>query len=31
MKELWSADQDFGRFPGLKVKNPLVAKDHSIA
>jgi len=23
--ELWSADRDFGRFPGLKVRNPLVA------
>jgi toxin-antitoxin system PIN domain toxin len=22
--ELWSADRDFGRFPGLKVRNPLV-------
>ena len=22
--ELWSADRDFGRFPGLKVTNPLV-------
>jgi uncharacterized protein len=22
--ELWSADRDFGRFPSLKVKNPLV-------
>jgi len=24
VKELWSADRDFSRFPGLKVKNPLV-------
>jgi toxin-antitoxin system PIN domain toxin len=24
VKELWSADRDFGRFPGLKVRNPLV-------
>jgi len=23
--ELWSADRDFGRFPGLIVRNPLVA------
>ena len=22
--ELWSADRDFGRFPGLRVRNPLV-------
>ncbi len=22
---LWSADRDFSRFPGLKVKNPLIA------
>jgi hypothetical protein len=22
--ELWSADRDFGRFPGLRVTNPLV-------
>lgn len=24
IKELWSADRDFGRFASLKVKNPLV-------
>ena len=24
VQELWSADRDFGRFPGLKVLNPLV-------
>ena len=24
VKELWSADRDFGRFPELKVRNPLV-------
>jgi len=24
VRELWSADRDFGRFPGLKVRNPLV-------
>ena len=23
--ELWSADRDFGRFPSLRVRNPLVA------
>ena len=23
--ELWSADRDFGRFAGLKVRNPLVS------
>ena len=22
--ELWTADRDFGRFPGLTVRNPLV-------
>jgi toxin-antitoxin system PIN domain toxin len=25
VSELWSADRDFSRFPGLKVANPLVA------
>lgn len=24
VRELWSADRDFGRFPALKVRNPLV-------
>jgi toxin-antitoxin system PIN domain toxin len=24
--ELWSADRDFGRFPALKVRNPLVSR-----
>lgn len=24
VRELWTADRDFGRFPALKVKNPLV-------
>ena len=24
VKELWTADRDFGRFPGLAVTNPLV-------
>ena len=24
VRELWSADRDFGRFPALKVLNPLV-------
>lgn len=23
--ELWTADRDFGRFPGLKTRNPLIA------
>jgi toxin-antitoxin system PIN domain toxin len=26
VRELWSADRDFGRFPALKVVNPLVAQ-----
>lgn len=25
VRELWSADRDFGRFPNLTVRNPLVA------
>jgi toxin-antitoxin system PIN domain toxin len=25
VRELWSADRDFGRFSGLSVKNPLVS------
>lgn len=25
IRELWTADRDFGRFPGLRVINPLVA------
>lgn len=24
VRELWTADRDFGRFPSLKVRNPLV-------
>ncbi|MCX7011626.1 MAG: PIN domain-containing protein [Candidatus Sumerlaeota bacterium] len=24
IRELWTADRDFGRFPGLRVRNPLV-------
>jgi uncharacterized protein len=24
ISELWSADRDFGRFPGVRVRNPLV-------
>ena len=24
VNELWTADRDFGRFPGLKTRNPLV-------
>ena len=23
VRELWSADRDFSRFPGLRVSNPL--------
>jgi toxin-antitoxin system PIN domain toxin len=26
VRELWSADRDFGRFPGFRVVNPLVRK-----
>jgi toxin-antitoxin system PIN domain toxin len=26
VSELWSADRDFGRFPALKVRNPLVMR-----
>ena len=26
VRELWSADRDFGRFPGLAVRNPLVQR-----
>jgi toxin-antitoxin system PIN domain toxin len=25
-RELWTADRDFGRFPGLRVRNPLVRR-----
>ena len=25
VRELWSADRDFSRFPDLKVRNPLIA------
>lgn len=25
VRELWTADRDFGRFPGLSARNPLVA------
>jgi predicted nucleic acid-binding protein len=24
VRELWTADRDFGRFPALKVRNPFV-------
>jgi predicted nucleic acid-binding protein len=24
VRELWTAERDFGRFPGLTVRNPLV-------
>jgi uncharacterized protein len=27
VRELWSADRDFGRFPDLVVHNPLVARE----
>ena len=27
VRELWSADRDFGRFPRLTTTNPLVARD----
>jgi len=27
VRELWSADRDFGRFPDLTVRNPLVASE----
>jgi toxin-antitoxin system PIN domain toxin len=27
VRELWTADRDFGRFPGLVVRNPLVASE----
>ena len=26
VSELWSADRDFGRFPALKVRNPLISR-----
>jgi len=26
VRELWSADRDFSRYPGLRVINPLIAK-----
>ena len=25
VSELWTVDRDFGRFPGLRVRNPLIA------
>lgn len=28
VRELWTADRDFSRYPGLKVRNPLVAPKH---
>ena len=27
VRELWSADRDFGRFPALRVRNPLASAD----
>jgi hypothetical protein len=29
VRELWSADRDFGRFGGIVVKNPLLPKAGS--
>ena len=26
VSELWSADRDFGRFPALRVRNPLISR-----
>jgi toxin-antitoxin system PIN domain toxin len=26
VRELWTADRDFGRFPGLKTRNPLLSR-----
>jgi toxin-antitoxin system PIN domain toxin len=26
VEELWTADRDFGRFPDLKVRNPLISR-----
>ena len=26
VRELWTADRDYGRFPALRVRNPLVAR-----
>jgi toxin-antitoxin system PIN domain toxin len=28
VRELWTADRDFGRFPDLAVRNPLVTREH---
>ena len=27
VRELWSADRDFGRFPNLAIRNPLVERE----
>ena len=27
VRELWTADRDFGRFPALRVRNPLTSND----
>lgn len=27
VRELWSADRDFGRFPALRTTNPLIARE----
>jgi predicted nucleic acid-binding protein len=26
VRELWTADRDFGRFPGIRAVNPLVGR-----
>ena len=31
VRELWSAERDFGRFPGLTVINPLFARLGDVA
>ena len=30
VRELWSADRDFSRFPALRVRNPLVGRGQSV-
>ncbi len=27
VRELWTADRDFARFPGLKVRHPIAARS----
>ena len=31
VRELWTADRDFSRFPGLAVRNPLIANRRANA